>query len=266
VTEQRKAEQELMAALERAKAADRAKSEFLAHMSHELRTPLNAIIGFSELLMLKNPQFPLSPKQEEYLRDIHNSGEHLLDVINGILSLAKIEAGQTVLDEEPFEIPEIIDWAFRLLVEKASASGVALRKEAASNLPLIHGDPRLIRQALLNIISNATKFSHAGGSVLVKAGRDEAGGIVVAVVDSGIGMTADEIVVALTPFGQAESSWQRRFEGTGLGLPLAKKFIELHGGALTVESTPLKGTAVTITLPPARCLEDALRQHEPHAG
>ncbi len=266
VTEQRKAEQELMDALERAKAADRAKSEFLAHMSHELRTPLNAIIGFSQLLMLKNPQFPLSPKQEEYLRDIHNSGEHLLDVINGILSLAKIEAGQTVLDEEPFEIPETVDWAFRLLTEKASASGVALRKDGDLHLPRIYGDPRLIRQALLNIISNATKFSHAGGSVLVKARRHEDGGVIIAVMDSGIGMTADEIAVALTPFGQAESSWQRRFEGTGLGLPLAKKFIELHGGALTVESTPSKGTAVTITLPPVRCLEDAPRQHETHGG
>ena len=266
VTEQRKAEQELMAALERAKAADRAKSEFLAHMSHELRTPLNAIIGFSELLMLKNPQFPLSPKQEEYLKDIHDSGEHLLDVINGILSLAKIEAGQTVLDEEPFEIPEIVDWAFRLLVEKASESGVTLLRESDPGLPRLHGDPRLIRQALLNIISNATKFSHRGGSVLVKARRNEAGGVVVAVMDSGIGMTEDEIAVALTPFGQAESSWQRRFEGTGLGLPLAKKFIELHGGALAVESTPARGTVVTITLPQVRCLEDAARQRETHAG
>jgi signal transduction histidine kinase len=266
ITEQRKAERELLAALERAKAADRAKSEFLAHMSHELRTPLNAIIGFSELLMLKNPQFPLSPKQEEYLTDIHDSGEHLLDVINGILSLAKIEAGQTVLDEEPFDVPEIIGWAFRLLAEKASASGVALRKEADPRLPRVHGDPRLIRQALLNIISNAAKFSHPGGSVVVKARRGEAGGVVIAILDSGIGMTEDEIAVALTPFGQAESSWQRRFEGTGLGLPLAKRFIELHGGALAIESTPSQGTAVTITLPQARCLEDAPRQHETHDG
>jgi PAS domain S-box-containing protein len=264
VTEQREAEQELMAALERAKAADRAKSEFLAHMSHELRTPLNAIIGFSELLMLKNPRFPLSPKQEEYLTDIHDSGEHLLDVINGILSLAKIEAGQTVLDEELFDIPEIVDWAFRLLVEKASASRVSLLKETDPHLPRVHGDPRLIRQALLNIISNATKFSHPGGSVLIQALRGEDGGVVIAIRDSGIGMSAEEIAVALTPFGQAESSWQRRFEGTGLGLPLAKRFIELHGGTLAVESTPLKGTVVTITLPPARCLEDAARQHETH--
>jgi PAS domain S-box-containing protein len=266
VTEQRKAEQELMGALERARAADRAKSEFLAHMSHELRTPLNAIIGFSQLLMLKNPQFPLSPKQEEYLRDIHNSGEHLLDVINGILSLAKIEAGQTVLDEEDFEIPEIVDWAFRLLMEKASASGVALRKETDPRLPRIYGDPRLMRQALLNIISNATKFSHAGGSVVVRARRDETGGAVIAVSDTGIGMTAEEIAIALTPFGQAESSWQRRFEGTGLGLPLAKKFIELHGGALLIESTPSEGTAVTITLPRVRCLEDEPHRHQTSHG
>jgi PAS domain S-box-containing protein len=262
VTEQRKAEEELMAALERAKAADRAKSEFLAHMSHELRTPLNAIIGFSQLLMLKNPQFPLAPKQEEYLRDIHNSGEHLLDVINGILSLAKIEAGQTVLDEEPFDVPEIVDWAFRLLVEKASASGVALRKETDLRLPRVYGDLRLIRQALLNIISNATKFSRPGGSVVVQARRSVTGGVVVSVLDSGIGMTAEEIAIALTPFGQVESSWQRRFEGTGLGLPLAKKFIELHGGTLMIESTPSEGTAVTITLPSIRCLEDAALQHE----
>ena len=266
VTEQREAEEVLMEALERAQAADRAKSEFLAHMSHELRTPLNAIIGFSELLMLKNPQFPLSPKQEEYLKDIHDSGEHLLDVINGILSLAKIEAGKTMLDEEPFEIPEIVDWAFRLLTEKAAESRVTLRAEADPGLPRVHGDPRLIRQALLNIISNATKFSHPGGSVVVQARRGAAGEVVVAVQDTGIGMSAEEIAIALTPFGQAESSWQRRFEGTGLGLPLAKKFIELHGGALTVESTPAQGTVVTITLPQVRCVEDAARQHATHVG
>ena len=129
-----------------------------------------------------------------------------------------------------------------------------------------HGDPRLIRQALLNIISNATKFSHPGGSVVVQARRDQDGGVVIIVLDSGIGMTAEEIAIALTPFGQAESSWQRRFEGTGLGLPLAKKFIELHGGALVIESTPSEGTAVTITLPRVRCLEDAPRHHETNDG
>jgi len=253
VTEQRAAERELMSALERAKAADRAKSEFLAHMSHELRTPLNAIIGFSQLLMLKDARFPLSPKQEDYLRDIHNSGEHLLDVINGILNLAKIEAGETVLEEEFFEVSEIVDWAFRLLSEKAEAAGIALRKDIEPQLPDVWGDPRLIRQALLNLVSNATKFSNAGGQVRVRAARDQAGNLGVVVSDSGIGMTEDEITVALTPFRQVESSSHRRFEGTGLGLPLAKKFIELHGGTLVIESAPSEGTTVTIVLPHTRC-------------
>ncbi len=253
VTEQRAAERELLSALERAKAADKSKSEFLAHMSHELRTPLNAIIGFSQLLMLKNEQFPLSPKQQEYLCDIHNSGEHLLDVINGILNLAKIEAGETVLEEEFFEVAEIVDWAFRLLAEKAGAAGIALRMEIEPRLPEVWGDPRLIRQALLNLISNATKFSNAGGRVLVSAKRDEAGDLGLTVSDSGIGMTEEEIAVALMPFRQVESSSHRRFEGTGLGLPLAKKFIELHDGALVIASTPSEGTTITIVLPKMRC-------------
>ena len=253
VTEQRATERELMSALERAKAADKAKSEFLAHMSHELRTPLNAIIGFSQLLMLKDAKFPLSPKQEEYLRDIHNSGEHLLDVINGILNLAKIEAGETVLEEEFFEVSEIVDWTFRLLAEKAESARIALRRDIEPYLPDVWGDPRLIRQALLNLVSNATKFSNAGGQVRVRAARDQAGNLSIVVSDSGIGMTEDEITVALTPFRQVESSSHRRFEGTGLGLPLAKKFIELHGGTLVIESAPSEGTTVTIVLPHTRC-------------
>jgi len=252
VTEQRAAERELLNAAERAKAADKAKSEFLAHMSHELRTPLNAIIGFSQLIMLKDPQFPLSPKQEEYLRDIHNSGEHLLDVINGILNLAKIDAGEAVLEEEFFEVSEIVDWAFRLLAEKAEAASIALRMDIEPHLPDVWGDPRLIRQALLNLVSNATKFSNAGGQVRVRAARDQLGNLNIVVSDSGIGMTEEEIAVALMPFRQVESSSHRRFEGTGLGLPLAKKFIELHGGTLVIESAPSEGTTVTVVLPRVR--------------
>jgi PAS domain S-box-containing protein len=254
VTDQRAAERNLMRAVERAKAADKAKSEFLAHMSHELRTPLNAIIGFSQLLMLKNTKFPLSPKQEEYLRDIHNSGAHLLEVINGILNLAKIEAGQTVLEEEVFEVPEIIEWAFRLMAEKAQAGGISLRMGIDPDLPQLRGDPRLIRQALLNLISNATKFSNAGGCVRVEARQNKTGSLSIVVSDTGIGMTEEEIAVALTPFGQVESALHRRFEGTGLGLPLAKKFIELHGGTVVLESTPLEGTTVTVILPHWRCV------------
>jgi PAS domain S-box-containing protein len=249
VTLQHTSELELLNALKLAKAADRAKSEFLANMSHELRTPLNAIMGFSELLMLRSTKSALIEKQREYLQDIYNSGQHLLDIINDILSLSKIEAGQTVLDEEVFELPEVINWIFRLLVEKAKRAGVLLRAEIEPGLPGVFGDSRLIRQTLLNLASNAIKFSNSGGCVSVLASRNGTGDLTITVSDSGIGMTRDEIAVALTPFGQVESALQRRYEGTGLGLPLAKKFVELHGGQLSIESAPNRGTSVTACFP-----------------
>jgi len=256
VTAQRNTERELQRALEEAKAANKAKSEFLMNMSHELRTPLNAVIGFSELLLNDVPE-TLTPEQRmEYLTDIHDSGQHLLDIIGGILDLSKVESGRTVLDEDVFDLQDAISWTHRLVAETAREAGLALEVDAGADLPGFRGDERLIRQAVLNLVSNAIKFTQSGGWVRIQATRDDTGDVAIIVADSGIGMRSEDLAVALSPFGQVESSLTRNFEGTGLGLPLAQKFVELHGGELTIESRPRQGTTVTIKLPQSRLVAD----------
>ena len=254
VTEQRKTERVLQKALESAQAADRAKSEFLTNMSHELRTPLNAIIGFADVLLADFAADVSSETRREYLQDIRASGQHLLDIINGILSLSKIEAGQGALDEEVFALRDVIAWTLRLVRERARTSGVSLGVRVEADLPQLRADRRLVRQALLNLVSNAVKFTRAGGWVVVRANWNADGDIEISVSDSGIGMRPEDLPVALAPFRQLDGSLARKFEGTGLGLPLAKKFVELHGGELAIESEPGQGTTVTITLPRARAL------------
>ena len=257
VTAQRNAERELQKALAEAEAANKAKSEFLMNMSHELRTPLNAVIGFSELLLNDVPESLAVEERTEYLTDIRNSGQHLLDIISGILDLSKIEAGQTVLDEDVFDLQDAIRWTHRLVAETAREAGLALEVDAGADLPALRGDERLIRQAVLNLISNAIKFTRSGGWVRIRATRNDTGDVAIVVADSGIGMRPEDLAVALSPFGQVESSSTRNFEGTGLGLPLAQKFVELHGGELTIESRPMQGTTVTITLPRSRLVANA---------
>jgi signal transduction histidine kinase len=230
--------------------ASKAKSEFIARMSHELRTPLNAIIGFSE--MIREAMIgPLDARYRGYGADIHSAGRHLQNVINDILDISKIEGGRLELRDEPVAIEDMIESSRRIVAAMAEATGVELSVDAPASLPLIRCDALRFRQILLNLMSNAVKFTPSGGSVTVSADI-EGGFAVVAVADTGIGMRAEDIAIALQPFRQVGSAGDpltRRFAGTGLGLPLAKALVELHGGTLAIESAPERGTKVFIRLP-----------------
>jgi PAS domain S-box-containing protein len=255
ITEQVRSERLLRETKEVAEAANMAKSQFLANMSHELRTPLNAIIGFSESLEL-GIRGALQPEQAEYIRLIHQSGEHLHDVINDILDLAKVDAGKFELHEEKRVDPRaIVDSTVTLMRSRAVAGGIDLSTEIQRRLPSLICDSTRLKQILLNLISNALKFTEHGGSVAVAAHRGDEGCVIFEVRDTGLGMTAEEIGVALQPFGQVDSSHTRRYEGTGLGLPLAQKLAELHGGSLRIESEKGRGTTVTVTFPASRVVD-----------
>ena len=243
---------ELREAKEAAEAANRAKSDFLATMSHELRTPLNAIIGFSEIIIAKTLG-PLGPAvYEGYVRDINASGIHLLEIINDILDLSKAEAGHLELVEDWVDIASVIAASVRLLRPRAEQAGVELAVDVPSDLPHLYGDERKLKQILINLLSNAVKFTPQGGSVRVDAGTDGGGGLFVRVVDTGIGMTAEEIPKALEPFRQIDNRLARKYDGTGLGLPLTAAMLRLHGGALTIESAPGAGTTATASFPRER--------------
>jgi len=235
-----------------AEAANRTKSDFLANMSHELRTPLNAIIGFSEVIQ-KAIIGPLSERYRAYGADIFSSGTHLLGLINDILDLSKLEAGQFELHEEDVDIREAIEASMLLVGPQAEKSRVELSKAIDENLAFIRADDRRIRQILINLLSNAVKFTTEGGKIRVASFGTNAG-LAIAVSDTGIGMASEEIPKALEEFGQIDSKISRQFAGTGLGLPLAKHLIELHGGTLTIKSQINVGTTVTIVLPHERIL------------
>jgi signal transduction histidine kinase len=252
ITQLKNIETQLRETTEAAQAANVVKSQFLANMSHELRTPLNAIIGFSETLELGIAGH-LQPKQVEYVGLIRQSGKHLHAVINDILDLAKVDAGKFELNEEPGIDPRsIVDACVALMKSNAIAHSLQLTTEIEDRLPCLRADPTRLKQILLNLISNAIKFTGAGGSVAVAVRRNASGGIAFAVQDTGPGMTAQEIETALEPFGQVRNGHTRRHEGTGLGLPLALRMAELHGGSLVVDSEKGRGTTITVTLPAAR--------------
>lgn len=235
-----------------AEVANHAKTEFLANMSHELRTPLNAVIGFSELIG-EEIAGPLgSEKYKEYSHDIRASGEHLLEIINEILDLSKIEAGRMTLEEETFSVKRVVTSSVRLVQERGRAGSVAITMEVQADLPDLRGDERMVRQMLTNFLSNAVKFTPEGGNVRVEARQLLDGSIQMEVSDTGIGMTPEEMETSMQPFRQISSSLARKHEGTGLGLPLAKSFIDLHSGSLDIESEAGVGTTIRVTFPPYR--------------
>ncbi|HVM84962.1 MAG TPA: HAMP domain-containing sensor histidine kinase [Candidatus Binatia bacterium] len=239
------------AAMLGAEAANRAKTEFLANMSHELRTPLNAILGFSELMEKRSGQISRS-EVAGYSADIHEAGEHLLEEVNKILDLARIEAGRAELHEEWFDPRDGAKTTISFVRPQAEAAGLELRTEIPEDMPLIYGDAHFFKQILINLVANAVKFTPQGGTVTLMGAVEPDGWLRVAVADTGIGIAPDDIWKALTPFAQISSELSRRYEGTGLGLPLSKGYVEMHGGTLVIESEPGHGTTVIVRFPPER--------------
>jgi PAS domain S-box-containing protein len=253
ITERKQVEETLLFAKEEAELHNRAKSEFLAGMSHELRTPLNAIIGFSEILN-KEALGPIGSTQyREYAGDIHASGQHLLALINDVLDISKIEAGGIDLEEQAVDLAGAIESCVTMVKERATAREVSLITEfAAGAIPSLYADPRRLKQILINLMSNAVKFTEPGGAVTIKAWYKSDSGYVLQVMDTGIGIAVDDIPKAMARFQQVDGRLSREHEGTGLGLPLTKSLVELHGGSLDLQSQIGKGTVVTIRLPAHR--------------
>ena len=235
--------------------ANRAKSEFLATMSHELRTPLNAVIGFSEVI--KDETFgPVgSTKYRDYATDINDSGKHLLGLINDILDLSKIESGSEELHEDKIEVPELIQSVLMLVGHRAEIGATRVQTEIADQLPPLRADERKLKQILVNLLSNAIKFSDAGGEVALWAWCPMDSGHVFQIIDTGIGIAPEDISKALSRFGQVDGDLNRQYQGTGLGLPLTKALIELHGGTLVLQSHVGVGTIITVRFPAERIVE-----------
>jgi len=250
--ELRDAYDRLRLAKDEAEAANRSKSEFLANMSHELRTPLNAIIGFSDMIRAGMIDGDVA-RIRDYAGDIHGSGQFLLELINDILEVSRIDAGKLELQEEAVDMNEIVDGALRMLRNETARAGVAIHKTIDRSLPRLLADQRRVSQVLLNLLSNAVKFTPEGGAIRVTACR-RGDTMSVVIADSGIGIAAEDLPRVLEPFGQVDSLLSRKHKGTGLGLPLSARLMQLHGGRLEIQSTVGEGTTVTVTFPAERLL------------
>jgi len=246
----------------KAQAADPSRSEFVAHMfvahmSHELRTPLNAIIGFSDLIRLSLKNMPADGKVLGYVDDINSAGWHLLRVINDILDLSKIEAGKLDLNEEEVDFTDIAESCARMIKGQMDEKRIVFACDFVQPLPKLIADDLKLKQILINLLSNAVKFTPNGGKVAMKAGLEANRGFVFMIADTGIGIASEAIPKVFTPFTQLDANISRKVQGTGLGLPLSKALVELHGGALTIESEKGKGTTVTVRFPPQRVVRGA---------
>ncbi len=259
ISERKAADIKLRDAMQQALAADRAKSEFLANMSHELRTPLNAIIGFSEVIREEVFE-PIGQRSRAYASDINNSGQHLLTIINDVLDMAKIETGRFELQEEELTVSDLVAACLPIVDQQAKRSEIDLKVSLASDLPLVRADRLRLKQIVVNLLSNAVKFTPSGGRVALSASVQKNGALEMCISDTGIGMKPEELPLALEPFRQLESTFKRRYEGTGLGLPLARSLTELHGGTLEIESEPGHGTIVYVRLPSYRLVYSHVTQ------
>jgi signal transduction histidine kinase len=252
ITAYRRAEQQATAARDQAEVANRAKSEFLANMSHELRTPLNAILGFSEV-MITEMYGPMGDRHYwQYAGDIHESGQHLLSLINDILDLSKIEAGRFTLAEEDVNPVEVAKAVLRLVAGRAENAGLEIEFRVDGDIAQYRLDPRAMKQVLLNLVSNSIKFTPAGGQIIFRLYVSSAYELAYQIVDTGIGIAPSDIARIMAPFGQVDSHLSRKHPGTGLGLPISHALVMMHGGTLRLESQPGVGTTVTVTLPPLR--------------
>ncbi|HEY5239584.1 MAG TPA: PAS domain-containing sensor histidine kinase [Rhizomicrobium sp.] len=258
ITERKRLNEKLKLALQKASAANDAKSTFLATMSHELRTPLNAIIGFSDVMLSEIYGAVKNPHYRVYLGDIHHSGLQLLALIDDLLDLSRIDAGKAILAEDEIHLHSTIVDACRLVELQAKEAHVKINIEAPFDLPSLRGDERRIKQIIWNLVSNAIKFTPDGGAVTV-ACEEAPDGILLKISDTGIGIAEADLPKVLERFGQVDSKLARKHTGTGLGLPLVKELVELHGGSLAMTSKLGVGTTVTVTFPPARIVIMPLR-------
>ncbi len=266
VAQRQRTEVELRGAKEKADSANRAKSEFLAMVSHELRTPLNAIIGFSAMLA-GQVQIKLSPENtQEYATDIHRSGTHLLSLINDILDLSKAEVGKVEMNESAVDLHDVVLSSVGMVHGRADEAGVKLEFDVPADVPLLRADDRKLHQVLLNLLSNAIKFTPAGGTVAVRVSAVKDGDVVIRVSDTGIGIAKHELERVFEPFVQLDSSLARKYEGTGLGLALSRRWIEFHGGTLMLESDLGAGTVAEIRLPRERAHSTATGAQSPKPG
>jgi len=254
ITEQKLADENLREALVNAEQANQAKTDFLASMSHELRTPLNAIIGFSEFIYEETLGAIENEKYQEYIGDIHNSGHHLLHLINDVLDLSKIEAGQLSLYESEVNIDELLNYCLRMIKGRKEAATISFEYQPPNEPIMVRGDERVLKQIVLNPLANAVKYNDVGGSITVSIDHNSDLGVSIVVRDNGVGIAPEHIPVVLEPFGQARTNAHISHEGTGLGLSLSRQLIELHGGTLDLESEIGMGTVVTIKLPPDRVI------------
>jgi PAS domain S-box-containing protein len=251
ITARKRAELDVLAVKEQAEIANRSKTEFLANMSHELRTPLNAIIGFSQVMAGEMLGPMATPRYVGYARDILGSAEHLLGIINDILDVSRLETGKLDLVEELIDVPKAIADLLQLVESKARAAEVRVVVRREGEVPRLRGDLRKVKQIVLNLVTNAIKFSRMGGEVEIML-KSAGGGVTITVTDHGIGMEPHEVELAMAHFGQVTGPWTRQHAGTGLGLPLAVGLTELHGGTLTIQSLKGIGTTATVAFPPTR--------------